>query len=54
VFLIISGRPEEALGPLRELAKSSDPKIAKKAAQNLSVVNAILENLRIAEELYRK
>jgi hypothetical protein len=48
---IIAGRPEEALEPLRNLTRSSDPKIAQKAEHNLAVVNEMLENMRIAEEI---
>ena len=48
---IIAGHPEEALEPLRKLTQSSDPNIARKAEHNLSVVNEMLENMRIAEEL---
>jgi hypothetical protein len=42
--LIIDGHPEEALGPLNDLVKSSDPGMVKKASHNLDVVNIILEN----------
>ncbi len=48
---IIAGHPEEALEPLRNLTRSSDPNIARKAEHNLSVVNEMLENMRIAEEI---
>lgn len=48
---IKAGHPEEALEPLRKLTSSSDPNIADKAEHNLSVVNEMLENMRIAEEM---
>jgi hypothetical protein len=51
---IIAGHPEEALEPLRKLTQSSDTNIAWKAEHNLSVVNEMLENMRIAEEILKK
>lgn len=51
---IIAGHPEEALEPLRNLTRSSDPNIARKAEHNLSVVNEMLENMRRAEEILTK
>src|SRR5665647_3099369 len=49
--LIIGGHPEEAVGPLKDLALSSGQGMAKKASYNLEVVNKILENRRESEQI---
>ncbi|HUW91728.1 MAG TPA: DUF6340 family protein [Bacteroidales bacterium] len=49
--LIRSGNYVEAIEPLRQLTASTDKKIAKKAAHNLSVVYDIMENRRTTERI---
>jgi hypothetical protein len=51
-LLIMEGRAEEAVGPLTDLTRSSSPSIAEKAVHNLSVVNEIIENKRVALEIW--
>ncbi len=50
---ILAGHPEEALEPLRSLADSSDPSMAKKAAHNLDLVTRILEEKKVSEEVWK-
>lgn len=50
--LIVAGKPEEAIGPLTELTNSSSESIAAKAAHNLAIANEIIENKRLAEEVW--
>jgi len=52
--LIIGGKPEDAIGPLTELTNSSSPALASKAEHNLAIANEIIENKRIAEEIWSK
>lgn len=52
--LIVEGKPEEAIGPLTELTNSSSESIAAKAAHNLAIAKEIIENKRIAEEVWSK
>ncbi len=49
--MITAGNPVEAIEPLRELTRSSNRNIARKAAHNLSVVYEILENRRNTEKI---
>jgi hypothetical protein len=49
---IIAGSPEEALAPLQDLAKSTDPSLATKAAHNLDIVKRILEERKVADEVW--
>ncbi len=49
--IITAGNPVEAIEPLRELTRSSNKNIARKAAHNLSVVYEILENRRNTEKI---
>jgi hypothetical protein len=49
---IIGGAPEETLQPLQELTKSADPSLATKAAHNLDIVNRILEERKVADEVW--
>lgn len=51
-LLIIKGKPEEAVGPLTELSKSASPALAGKAAYNLVIANEIIENKRVAREVW--
>lgn len=53
-LLITGGKPEEAIGPLTELTHSSSPSLASKAEHNLAVANEIIENKRIAEEVWSR
>jgi len=50
---ILAGHPEEALEPLRGLADSSDPSLAKKAAHNLDLVNRIMEERKVSDEVWK-
>lgn len=52
--LILGGKPAEAIGPLTELTNSSSPALASKAEHNLAIANEIIENKRIAEEIWSK
>jgi hypothetical protein len=49
--LIISGRAEEAVEPLKALINSSDQDMAKKASSNLDIVNRILANRKETEQI---
>jgi len=49
---IIAGKPEEALEPLRQLAASSDPAIARKASHNLEVVKQMIANRQATGEVW--
>ncbi|MDZ7634476.1 MAG: hypothetical protein U5L72_08600 [Bacteroidales bacterium] len=52
---IIAGHPEEAIEPLRGLAYSSDPSLAKKAAHNLDLANRVIESKpQGSEEVWNK
>lgn len=51
-LLITGGKPEEAIGPLTELTHSSSPSVASKAENNLAVAKEMIENKRIAEEVW--
>ena len=51
-LLITGGKPEEAIGPLTELTRSSSASLASKAEHNLAIANEIIENKRIAEEVW--
>lgn len=50
--LIMEGKPEEAVDPLRRLAASPDPALARKASHNLEVVLQIIENRQSTDELW--
>ncbi len=52
--MIITGHPEEALEPLRQLTLSPEPVLAKKASQNLRVANEMLENRKSSDEVWSK
>jgi len=52
--LIIGGHPEEAVGPLKDLAFASGRSMAKKASYNLEVVHKILENRRESEQIMQE
>lgn len=52
--LIIGGKPEEAIDQLTELSQSSKASIASKAKHNLSVANEIIENNRLAKEIWSR
>lgn len=49
---IIGGAPEETVGPLQDLTKSTDPSMATKAAHNLDIVNRILEERKVSDEVW--
>lgn len=51
-LLIMEGKPEEAVGPLTELTHSPSQSLAEKAVHNLAIVNEIIENKRIAKEVW--
>ncbi len=51
---IFEGYPERAVEPLRQLAGSPSPSIAKKASWNLRVVNDILENRKLSDEIWNR
>jgi hypothetical protein len=51
-LLIVGGKPEEAVGPLTELSRSASATLAEKAAHNLAIANEIIENKRIAQEVW--
>lgn len=51
-LLIVGGRPEEAIGPLTELTRSSSGSLASKAEYNLTIANEIIENKRAAKEVW--
>jgi hypothetical protein len=53
-LLIIGGNPEEAIGPLTELTRSSSASLASKAVHNLAIANEIIENKRLAEEVWSR
>lgn len=53
-LLIVGGRPEEAVGPLTELSQSASASLAEKAAHNLAIANEIIENKRIAGEVWNQ
>jgi len=53
-LLIIGGNPEEAVGPLTELTRSSSASLASKAVHNLAIANEIIENNRLAEEVWSR
>ena len=53
-LLITGGKPEEAIGPLTELTNSSSPSLASKAEHNLAVAKEMIENKRIAEEVWSR
>jgi len=50
--LILGGNPEEAIGPLTELTHSSSASVAEKAEHNLLIANEIIDNKRIADEVW--
>ncbi|MCK7536502.1 MAG: hypothetical protein MZV63_38750 [Marinilabiliales bacterium] len=50
---ILAGHPEEALEPLRGLADSSDPSLAKKQPTTLTSVTRILEEKKVSEEVWK-
>lgn len=52
--LIMEGKPEEGAALLTDLARSTTPSLAQKAAHNLSVVNEIIENRRVSEEIWKR
>jgi len=52
--LIIGGKPGEAIGPLTELTHSSSASLAEKAEHNLLIANEIIDNNRIAEEVWSR
>jgi hypothetical protein len=51
-LLIVGGKPEEAVGPLTELSQSASATLVEKAAHNLAIANEIIENKRIAQEVW--
>ena len=51
-LLIVGGKPEEAVGPLTELSQSASPSLAEKATHNLEIAREIIENKRIAQEVW--
>lgn len=53
-LLIIGGKPEEAVGPLTELTRSSSASLASKAIHNLAIANEIIENKRLANEVWSR
>lgn len=53
-LLITGGKPEEAIGPLTELTRSSSASLASKAEHNLAIAKEIIENKRIAEEVWSR
>jgi hypothetical protein len=53
-LLIIGGNPEEAVSPLTELTRSSSASLASKAVHNLEIANEIIENKRLAEEVWSR
>jgi hypothetical protein len=53
-LLIVGGKPEEAVGPLTELSQSSSDSLAEKAAHNLAIANEIIENKRVADEVWSR
>ncbi len=53
-LLIIDGKPEEAIGKLTELSHSSSASVASRAEHNLSVANEIIENNRLAKEIWSR
>jgi hypothetical protein len=52
--LIVGGKPGEAIGPLTELTRSSSASLAEKAEHNLLIANEIIDNTRIAEEVWSR
>jgi len=52
--LIVGGKPGEAIGPLTELTRSSSASLAEKAEHNLLIANEIIDNARIAEEVWNR
>jgi len=52
--LIVGGKPGEAIGPLTELTRSSSASLAEKAEHNLLIANEIIDNARIAEEVWSR
>jgi len=53
-LLIIEGKPEEAIGQLTELSHSSSASVASKAEHNLAIANEIIENNRLAKEIWSR
>jgi len=53
-LLIVGGKPEEAVGPLTELSRSASAPLAEKAAHNLAIANEIIENKRVADEVWSR
>lgn len=53
-LLIVGGKPEEAVGPLTELSQSASGTLAEKASHNLAIANEIIENRRVAQEVWSK
>jgi len=53
-LLIVGGKPEEAVGPLTELSQSASGTFAEKASHNLAIANEIIENRRVAQEVWSK
>lgn len=51
-LLILSGKPEEAIGPLTELVNSSSESLSSRAQHNLAIAREIIENKRIAQEVW--
>jgi len=53
-LLIVGGKPEEAVEPLTELSQSASATLAEKAAHNLAIANEIIENKRVADEVWSR
>lgn len=51
-LLIMEGKPEEAVPLLTELSQSASSSLADKASHNLAIANEIIENKRIAREVW--
>lgn len=49
---ILAGRPEDALEPLRQLAADAGTGLARKAAHNLGIVDRMLEERKVAGEVW--
>ncbi len=52
-LLIMGGRPEEAVPLLTELSQSATASLAEKASHNLAIAREIIENKRVAREVWR-
>jgi hypothetical protein len=50
--LILGGKPEDAIGPLTELSRSSTASLAAKAGHNLDIANRILIERQVADEVW--